>query len=203
MPSGQGCLPHDLLVNQICKLLAEKKKKKRQDIGWVMETKHTLQLVLAESILVLVEIEESFGDRRRRGLVVRVVVRLQIRVTQSVFDGDTLGRIEGKKFLKEVEREFVALGEEGLEGDLLLKGKGANVFPGPAGFDSVIVFHGWCAQDIQDQGQLVVVYASKLLFCDNCHLMAYSLSRGTRASRLASRPIYSQHSTRRWPLCTL
>lgn len=69
-------------------------------------------------------------------------------MTQGVFDGDALSRVESKESLEEVEREFVALGEEVLEGDLLLEGEGADVFPGSAGFDSIVVFHGWCAQDI-------------------------------------------------------
>lgn len=124
--------------------------------------RRTLQLLLAERILVLVKIKESIRDRRCRGLVFRVVVRLQVRVTKGILDGDTLGRVEGKQFLQQVESQVVALGEQGLERDLLLERQRADVFSCPARFDSVVVFHCWCSQHIEDKSQLVVVYYSML-----------------------------------------
>ena len=78
-------------------------------------------------------------------------------MTQGIFDRDTLGRVEGKQLLQQIESQVVALGEQCLERDLLLERKGSDVFSRPARLDSVVVFHSWCAQDIEDEGQLVVV----------------------------------------------
>lgn len=125
-------------------------------LTWV-KVKHTLQLLLAERILVLVEIEESIRDRGSSGLIVRVMVRLQVRVLEGFFDRDTLGGVECEEFLQEIKGLVVALGEEGLERNLLLEGKRADVLASTAGLDSVVVLHGWCTQDIKDKGQLVVV----------------------------------------------
>lgn len=80
-------------------------------------------------------------------------------MTEGFFDGNPLGGVECEQSLQEIEGEVVALGEEGVEGDLLLEGEGADVLSSSAGFDSIVVFHGGCAQDVQDEGQLVVVYS--------------------------------------------
>lgn len=78
-------------------------------------------------------------------------------MTESFFDRDPLGGVECQKSLQEIEGEVVALREEGLEGDFLLEGERADVLSSSARFDSIVVFHGWCTQDVQDEGQLVVV----------------------------------------------
>ena len=114
-------------------------------------------MLLAQRILVLVEIEESIRNRRGCWLVVGVMIRLQVRVAQCFLDGDTLGRVEGQQLLEQVQGELVALREEGSEGDLLLKGEGPDVLACATGLDAVVIFHGGGAQDIQDQGQLVVI----------------------------------------------
>lgn len=119
--------------------------------------RHTLQLLLAESILVLVKIEESIRNRGSSGLVVRVMVRLQVRMTEGFLDCDPLGGVECEKSLQEVKGEVVALRKEGLEGDLLLEGEGTDILASTAGLDSVVVLHGGCTQDVKDKGQLVVV----------------------------------------------
>ena len=142
-------LPHNFLVDEDCDQLAKFLNMR----GW----EPTLQLLFAQSILVLVEIEESIWNRRRGGLILGVVVRLEVGVTQGVFDRDTLSRVECKKLLEQIQGHVVALGEHCAEGNLLLKGEGANVFARTAGFDAVVVFHGWCAENVQDEGQLVVV----------------------------------------------
>ena len=117
-------------------------------------------MLLTQRILVLVEIKESLGDRGCGGLILGIVVRLQIRVAQSVLDGNALGRVEGQQFFEQVQGQLVALGEECSEGNLLLKGEGPDVLACPSGFDAVVVFHRWRAENVQDQGQLVVVWDS-------------------------------------------
>lgn len=72
-------LSHDFLVNQLFKLL------------------------FAECIFVLIKIEELFRDWRSGRLVFGIVVRLQVRVLQRVLNGDSLNRVERKKFLQQVD----------------------------------------------------------------------------------------------------
>lgn len=76
---------------------------------------------------------------------------------QGFLDGDTLSRVESEQLLEQIQCGVVTLGEECAEGNLLLKGEGADVFAGTAGFDAVVIFHGGCAEDVQDEGQLVVI----------------------------------------------
>lgn len=120
--------------------------------------RHTLQLLLTQCILVLVKIKESVRNRWRSGLVIWIVVWLQVRVAQGVFHRDALGGVEGQELFEQVQGQVVALGEERSEGDLLLKREGSDVLACSAGFDAVVVFHGWGAEDVQDQSELVVVY---------------------------------------------
>lgn len=147
------CLPHDLFVNQVCAIVS-------LIVGrliW-MKVERTLQLLLAERILVLVEIKKTIWNWGSSGLIVRVMVRLQVRVPEGFFDCDTLGGVECEKSLQEVKGLVVALGEESLEGNLLLEGEGADVLARTAGLDSIVVLHGWCAQNVKDKGQLVMVF---------------------------------------------
>lgn len=78
-------------------------------------------------------------------------------MAQGILDGDTLGWVEGQQLLEQVQGLIIALGEEGAEGDLLLKGERADVLAGSSRLDAVVVFHCWCAEDVQDEGKLVVV----------------------------------------------
>ena len=56
----------------------------------------TLQLLLRQVILVLIEIEEFFWNSLCRWLILRVMVRLQVRVSQGLFNSDALDRVECK-----------------------------------------------------------------------------------------------------------
>ena len=121
------------------------------------KVKPTLQLLLTKGILVLVKVKETLRNRGRRRLVIWVMVRLQIRMTEGIFDRNSLGGVECEESLEKIKGEVVALGEEDLEGDLLLEGKGTDVLSSTSGFDSIVVLHSRCAQDIQDKSQLMVV----------------------------------------------
>lgn len=84
---------------------------------------------------------------------------------ECFLDADSLDGIESEEFLEEIERtvltEFGLFGEEGRERDLLFEWEGADVLARTTRFDAVVVFHCWGAEDVQDEGQLVVV-CSKL-----------------------------------------
>lgn len=153
-----------------------------------MKVERTLQLLLAERILVLVKIKESIRNWGSSGLIVRVMVRLQVGVLEGFFDCDTLGRVECEKSLQEVKSLVVALREEGLEGNLLLEGEGADVLARTAGLDSVVVFHGWCTQDVKDKGQLVVIFPKLahdgFLFRHSLSLTIFSGEQGLSAQHL-------------------
>lgn len=126
-------LPHNLLVNQL------------------------LQLLLAQGIFVLVEIEKFLRDRGRSGLVIRVVVRLQVWVLEGILHRDSLHGVECKQLLQEVECQIRRLGEQGAEWHLLLERQRADVLSCSSRLDAVVVLHGWCTEHIQNQSQLVVV----------------------------------------------
>lgn len=79
-------------------------------------------------------------------------------MAQGILNGDALGRVKGQQLLEQVQGQVVALGEEGAEGDLLLKGERADVLAGSSGLDTIVVFHCWRTKDIQDEGELVVVW---------------------------------------------
>jgi len=91
-----------------------------------------LQLLLAEVILVLIEVEELLWDRAGSWLIVGIMVWLEIGVLECLINGDTLDRVESKEFLKEVKSEVGGLGEHLLEWDLLLEWEGADVLAGTA-----------------------------------------------------------------------
>ena len=76
---------------------------------------------------------------------------------QSLFDCDSLDWVECKKLFKKVECEIRGLWEHRLEWNLLLEGKGADVLAGATRLNTVVIFHGWSAENIEDQCQLVVV----------------------------------------------
>lgn len=126
-------LPHNLLVNQL------------------------LQLLLAEGIFVLVEIEKFLRDRRRSGLVLRVVIGLEVWVLEGILHRDSLHGIERKQLLQEVECQIRRLGEQGAEWHLLLERQRADVLSCSSRLDAVVVLHGGCAEHVQNQSQLVMV----------------------------------------------
>lgn len=127
-------LPHNLLVNQL------------------------LQLLLAQVVLVLVKVKELLGDWRRGRLVLGVVVRLEVWVLERLLDGDALDGVEGQQLLEEVESHVGRVGEERAEGHLLLEGKRPDVLARASGLDAIIILHCWRAEDVEDEGKLVVVW---------------------------------------------
>jgi len=62
----------------------------------------TLQLLLCQIILVLIEIKESLRNRLSRRFVLWVVVRFQIWMFQSFLYVDPLDGIERKELLEQV-----------------------------------------------------------------------------------------------------
>lgn len=86
---------------------------------------------------------------------------------ECLFHRDALDGVEGEELLKEVQSQVRGLGEHGLEGDLLLEGKGADVLACAARFDSVVVLHGWRAKDVEDERQLMVVCGVMLVMVVN------------------------------------
>lgn len=78
---------------------------------------------------------------------------------ESFVDVNSLDWVKGKEFLQEVEGQITGFGEERLQWDLLLEGQRADVFSGTTRFDTVVVFHSRGAEDIENERQLVVVWA--------------------------------------------
>lgn len=134
LPTNGFFLPHNLLVNQL------------------------LQLLLAQVVLVLVKVKELLGDWRRGRLVLGVVVRLEVWVLERLLDGDALDGVEGQQLLEEVESHVGRVGEERAEGHLLLEGKRSDVLARASGLDAIIILHCWRAEDVEDEGKLVVVW---------------------------------------------
>jgi len=129
-------LPHDLLVDQLLKLL------------------------LSEIVLVLVEVEELLRNGCSGRLIFGIVVRLKVWVLECLVDSDALDGIECEQLLQEVESHVGGLGEHALEWDLLLEGERADVFTSAARLDAIVILHCRSAENVQDQGELVVVVFS-------------------------------------------
>jgi hypothetical protein len=121
------------------------------------ENKLTLQLILTQRILVLVEIKKLLRDGLGGGLVFGIMVRIEIRMSEGVFDGDALDRVEGEELLQQIEGQVRCLGKHGLEGDLLLEGERADIFSRATGFDAVVILHGGGAEHVQDESQLMMI----------------------------------------------
>lgn len=128
-----ACLPHNLLVDKL------------------------FELLLAQVILVLVKVEELLGNRRGSRLIIGIVIGLEVGMLEGLFDCDTLDGVEGEELFEEVEGEIGGLGEERAEGDLLLEWQRADVFTGTARLDTIVVLHGWCSKNIENEGQLMMV----------------------------------------------
>lgn len=62
--------------------------------------RRTLELLLAQCVLILIKIKELLWDGIRRGFVLWVMVGFQVRVTQCFFNCDSLDRVKGKKFFQ-------------------------------------------------------------------------------------------------------
>ena len=114
--------------------------------------RHTLQLLFTQRILILVKIKKTFGNRRGSRLIIRIMIRLQVRMTQSILDGDTFGRVEREQLLEQIEGQVVAFGEEGLGRDPPAEGKRTDVFTGTPRFDPVVILHCRGAENVKDEG---------------------------------------------------
>ena len=131
---------------------------KKQILAHDLLENQDLQLFFAQCILVLVEVEELLWNGIGNWLVVGVVIRFEIGVLECVFDCNAFDRVECKQFLKQVECQVGGLWEHCFEGNLLFEWKRADVLASTSRLDAVVVFHGWCAKDVQDEGQLVVIW---------------------------------------------
>src|SRR2546421_11865734 len=117
-----------------------------------------LQLLFAQRILILIKVKELRWDRLRRWLVIRVVVWLEVGVLECILDSNTFDRVESEQFFEEIESQIRCLWKHGFERNFLLERKRTDVFACTSRLDAVVVFHGWCAKDVQDESQLVVVW---------------------------------------------
>lgn len=106
---------------------------------------------------MLVEIEKFLRDRRRSGLIIRVVVGLEVWVLEGFLHRDSLHGVECEQLLQKVECQIRGLGEQGAEWHLLLERQRADVLSCASRLDAVVILHGWRTKHIQNQGQLVVV----------------------------------------------
>jgi len=61
------------------------------------------------------KVEGCWADRFIR----RIVPDMQVTVFEGLLDGDALRRVEGKHFVQQVQRVWVRVAEERLEGDFL------------------------------------------------------------------------------------
>jgi len=116
-----------------------------------------LQLLLSEIVFVFVEVKEFFGNRVSSWLIIRVMVRLEVRMLQSIFNSDALDGVEGKETLEQVQGQVRGAREHDLPRDLLLEWKRADVLASTARLDAIVVFHRWCSKDVKNEGELVVI----------------------------------------------
>lgn len=163
--------------------------------------RRTLQLLLGQGILVLVEVEEFLWNRLGGRLIIRVMVRLEIGVLQGILDSDAFDWVECKQLVEKVQGEVRRVRKHGLPWDLLFERQGADVLASTARLDAVVVLHGRGAENIEDERQLVVVYAQLGGQYEHGQI-TYSLCQGTGAFHSASQPECIRHSRRRLPWCT-
>lgn len=126
-------LPHNLLVDEL------------------------FELLLAQIIFVFIKVEELLGDRGSSRLIIGVMVRLKVWVLEGLLHCDTLDGVKGEELFEEVQGEIGCLREQRPERNLLLEWQRTNIFPGTAGLDAVVVFHCRGSQNVENQGQLMVV----------------------------------------------
>lgn len=85
---------------------------------------------------------------------------LEIAMLESFFDCDSLGRVEGEHFFKEVESVWVCLWEEADEGDGWHVWEVTDIFLSTWGADSAEGFFVGCSEVVQDLIELVDVVAA-------------------------------------------
>lgn len=125
--------------------------------------RRTLELLLAERVLVAVKVEEAVGDGVCGWFVVWVVVRLEVGVAQGLLNRDALDGVEGEQAIEQIEGEVGRGGEELAPGNLLFKGQRAYVLARPSRLYAVVVLHCRGAEHIEDQSELMVVWRGQLL----------------------------------------
>ena len=64
----------------------------------------TFQLLLGQTVLVPIKVEEFFGDHVRGWFVLGVVIGLEVGVPQRLLDRDALDRIEREQSIEQVQR---------------------------------------------------------------------------------------------------
>lgn len=103
-----------------------------------------------------IKLEEVRVERNRSGFVLGVVVRVEIRVLQALFDGHSLLGTERQSPLEEVDGRGARLGVQALEALASPDRKIAQIVTRPSRGYVVELLHWRRAQDIQNQLELIV-----------------------------------------------
>ena len=128
-----------------------------------------------------IKLEKLRVKWRRDRFVIRIMVGLKIRVRKRCLHSDSFLRIKGLRrksnhvsqskdpgepqntyqgFSQKVDSERVSIGEELCEWSAFSEGQSADIIARPPGGDCVEFVQSRCAEDIENECQLVVVISS-------------------------------------------
>ena len=79
---------------------------------------------------------------------------------ECLLNRDALDWVESQELLEKIQSLVRGFWEHRLEWNLLLEWQGADIFASPTGLDAVVILHGRGTKDIENEGQLVVIYTS-------------------------------------------
>ena len=97
----------------------------------------------------------------RYRFISRVIVLLEVRVSQRILHQDPLVRVEGEHSLQEVQGFAVRVGVKFCPGDLWLVRQGLNITASLLVNDTVEILLAWGTEDCKDVVQLVKVVFSR------------------------------------------
>lgn len=122
----------------------------------------TFKLLLA-CLPSIIEIEKARVDRRRGGLIKWIMITRQVRMFERLAYLYPPLWAKRQAALEEVNGEWGSGGElrmreDGGERLLFAERKGTNVFARAGRSYGVEVINGGCAEDVEDYGELVVIW---------------------------------------------
>jgi hypothetical protein len=115
-----------------------------------------LEFVSSDVLLLKIKLEKVGVERNRSGLVLGVMVGVEVWVLQALFNGHSLPRAERQSPLEEIDGRRARLGVQALEALASPDRQITQIIPRSSRGHVVELLHRRCAQDVQNQLELIV-----------------------------------------------
>jgi hypothetical protein len=128
-----------------------------RDKGHNLLVEKFAQLADAKLLLAGIELKVVRFERRARRFILGVVVGSEVGMLEEVLDRRPVLGVKGERAGEKVEGVGACVGKKGGKGAALADRKRADVLARAAGGDAVVFVEAGGAEDVEDEGELVVV----------------------------------------------